>query len=265
MSILLSAYFPEGIVFAADKNITLLYQEAHTERQDVEVGDATKVIPWANRRAVVGYRGMAQLAGLSMDEWMRQFAACTRDFDDLPTLAMQMRDAVQRDFDEDYPQGADLNDAGVIVHLGGSTYEQGIATPSMYYIHNVSTDPMGGYQKPYRQFEVSDELHSRVASVGARGYRACLGQLYAQGGLVWFNNGCLFPVFNMFKQTLWQTLLAVRASPYISLGAVTLADRVAYCKMAVELFGSFFRHHLLPSYRAVGGGVDAEWVPWAET
>jgi hypothetical protein len=46
VSILLSAYFPEGIVFAADKNVTMLYEAPDgSPQQDVEVGVATKIIP----------------------------------------------------------------------------------------------------------------------------------------------------------------------------------------------------------------------------
>jgi hypothetical protein len=87
MSILLSAYFPEGIVFAADKNVTMLYETPTGEPlQDVEAGAAAKVIPWARRRAVVGYCGCGSLAGIPIEEWMRQFAAQTRGFENLAQL-----------------------------------------------------------------------------------------------------------------------------------------------------------------------------------
>ena len=99
MSILVSIYFPEGIVFAADKNITFPYDTPYGTDQDVEVGAATKAIPWAYHRAVVGYCGLGQLAGLGIEEWMRQFVAQTRDFGDLASVASQMRDLIQHDFD----------------------------------------------------------------------------------------------------------------------------------------------------------------------
>jgi hypothetical protein len=268
MSILLSAYFPEGIVFTADKNATMLYEAPDgSPRQDVEVGIATKVIPWARRRAVVGYCGLGQLAGLPLSEWMRQFAAQTRDFDDLTTLAAQMKEAIQRDFDRDYPDNTNVDQAGLIVHLGGFRYEDSIAIPSMYYISNVrSSDKCGRYGQAVRRFnEPSDELRTRVINIGAAEFRQWLQRFYREGNLVWFNNGLYFPAFNVFKEALWQALTALRDARCDFLPETsTLADRVAYCKMAVELFGSFFQHHFLPSYRSVGGGVDAEWVAWPE-
>jgi len=266
MSILLSAYFPEGIVFAADKNLTLLYGIPGNLQQDVEVGATTKVIPWGHRKAVVGYCGIGQLVGLSMEEWLRQFAAKTRDFDDLDKIANQMRDEIQRDFDQDYPDGIDIDSTGLIVHLGGFRYESDIAVPSMYLISNVpGMDLLGRYEKAVRNFQVSDELRTRVVNEGARGFRLWLEKYYQEGKLIWFNNGLNFPAFNVLKEGLWQTLTALRNLPQMPLPQTpTLDDRVVYCKMAIELFDSFFRHHFLPSYRSVGGGADAEWVPWPE-
>jgi len=268
MSILLSAYFPEGIVFAADKNVTLLYESADgVAQQDVEEGATVKVVPWACRRAVVGYCGLGQLACLPLAEWMRQFAAKTRDFDDLTELASQMRDAIQHDFDRDYPKDVSIDQAGLIVHLGGFRYENGIAVPAMYYISNVpGFDECGRYSNPTRQFsEPSDELRTKVVNVGSEQFRQWVEDFYSEGKLLWFNNGLYFPAFNVFKESLWQALTALRSIPCNFLpDAPTLDDRLAYCKMAVELFGSFFRHHFLPSYRSVGGGVDAEWVAWPE-
>jgi hypothetical protein len=265
MSILLSAYFPEGIVFAADRNVTLLYGTPDDVKQDVEVGATTKVVPWAYRKAVVGYCGLGELAGLPMREWMQQFAAKTRDFDDLDKVATQMREEIQRDFNKDHPQGTNVEDAGLIIHLGGFKYESNVAVPAMYLISNVGIGLHGKYTEAIRDFSVSDELQTRVASVGAQGFRQWLEKFDEEGRLVWFNNGLYFPVFNVLKEGLWQTLNMLRKQPNVPLPQTsTLDDRVAYCKMAVELFDSFFRHHFRPSNRFVGGGADAEWVTWPE-
>jgi hypothetical protein len=198
---------------------------------------------------------------------MRQFAALTRDFDDITALATQMKEAIQRDFDRDYPENANPSQAGLIVHLGGFRYEDGIAIPAMYYISNVpGYCDCGRYSKATRRFnEPSDEFRDNYVSTDAGECRQRLERLYREGGLIWFNNGLYFPIFNVFKEALWQALTALRDHRCDLLPETsTLADRVAYCKMAIELFGSFFRHHFMPSYRSVGGGADAEWVPWPE-
>lgn len=267
MSILLSAYFPEGIVFAADKNVTLLYPGA----RDVEVGIATKVIPWARRRAVVGFCGLGELASLSVDEWMRQFAGETRDFDDIATLAKQLRDRIQHDFDNTYPEETDIRKLGLIVHLGGFRYKKGIAAPAMFYISNVSGyDKNGRYYNAVRHFDEPKDHFQRDMLKGGitdpSGYRPRLEELYQDPrGLWWYNNGLYFPAFNVLKGALWGALTMIREKTAIPFPKQpSLEDRIAYCKIAVELFGSFFLHHFAPRLRRVGGGADAEWVPWPE-
>ena len=84
---------------------------------------------------------------------------------------------------------------------------------------------------------------------------------------MWYNNGLYFPAFNILKGRLWQALTAIRVreeTAYLFPTPPSLADRVAYCTMAVELFGSFFLHHFAPRYRRVGAVADAEWVLWSE-
>jgi hypothetical protein len=266
MSILLSAYFPEGIVFAADRNVTVY--DLGSGFQNVEVGAVSKVIPWPYRKAVVGYCGLAELASLRMDEWMRQFVAQTRELDDLAQLAKQMHRLIQRDFDRDYPEGANVEECALIVHLGGFQYEDGVAFPAMYYISNVpGYDQRGKYYPAVREFtEPEDHLHREAAKSGVRSpsdYKPWLEQIHQAGQLMWFNNGLGFPAFNIIKGTLWAALNEIRRRQFMPLRTTpSVEDRIAYCSMAVESYGSFFFHHYQPRYRSVGGGVDAEYVPW---
>ena len=98
MSILLSAYYPEGMVFVADKNATITYEGLG--RKHVEP-TATKALAWPFQKAIVGFVGLGRLAGgLTMDEWMRVFIAETREFDDIDKAANKLRDRIQEDFDE---------------------------------------------------------------------------------------------------------------------------------------------------------------------
>lgn len=271
MSILLCAYFPEGIVFAADKNLTMLCEYADgTLDHDILVGSAVKVIPWPNRKAVVGYCGLAQLAGIPLSEWIRQFVAQERDFDDLDSLESRLRNSIQRDFDGDYPGDVPPNGAGLIVQLGGFRYENGVPVPANYVISNVPKyDSCGEYAPPIKKLGGPDDRVRKIMEgrrIGAAEFREWLVKFYDRGELLWFNDGRHFQAFNIFKGRLWQAIAQVRESPCSFLPPVaTFDDRIAYCKMAVELYGSFFSHHFLPKDRSVGGGVDAEWVTWPES
>jgi hypothetical protein len=130
----------------------------------------------------VGYCGLGRLAGLPLSEWVQQFAAHTREFDDTTALATQMKEAIQRDFDRDYPENTNVDQAGLIVHLGGFRYEDGIAIPAMYYISNVrGFDDCGRYSKATRRFnEPRDGLRTKVVNTGAGEFRQWLERFYRE-------------------------------------------------------------------------------------
>src|SRR3990170_3939125 len=101
MSILLSAYYPEGIVYVSDKNITVTVNTQNGTRKFVE-STGTKVLSWPNNKAIIGYVGLATLAGITLEEYLRIFIASTRDFTDIDRLANQLRDQIQIDFSNDF-------------------------------------------------------------------------------------------------------------------------------------------------------------------
>jgi hypothetical protein len=105
MSILLTAYYPEGIVFAADKNATIQYRVRYVS------STATKVLSWPRSRAAVGHVGLGGRADLELDEWMRIFIASTRDFDNIKDLANGLMECVQHDFQRDFPENSDCSRA----------------------------------------------------------------------------------------------------------------------------------------------------------
>jgi len=268
MSILLSAYFKEGIVFAADKNATLYFGEEKI-RQDVEVGQLTKVFTWPFEKAVVGFVGLGVLAGLEMDEWMRLFISKTRDFDDLDELARELRNEIQRDFDKEYSGPSDVSKEGLIIHLGGFVHQSHIKIPAMYLISNVSgldkTVSGGGYKKAVRKFSVSDQMKKLFKNLKEKypeRVRPRIIEMEQERELyTWFNNGAWYGVFNIFKQKLWESLQMLRGMEILPENP-DLMDRVAYCRMAVRMFGGFFEHFYLPHERVVGGGVDSGSIPW---
>lgn len=271
MSILLSAYYPEGIVFAADKNATIHYETPAGERQLVEP-TATKVLSWPYRKAIVGFVGLGMIARLTLDEWMRIFIAGTRDFDDIGEVARTLRDQIQRDFDEDFRSSADISNAHLIVHLGGFTVKKNVPVPVMYHIwnHGAMDLETGEYPPAQPTFHISEDIERDFTKRGwpnpsdyPTRIRNRLQRMVNDRRFLWYNNGANLGAFNTFKAFLWHALLTVRdrgfAPDYPGLG-----QRIAFCKMAVEVFGSFFQEYYLPEERSVGGGVDVAYVPWPE-
>jgi hypothetical protein len=267
MSILISTYWRDGIVFSADRNATVVYERGAVVAQHVEVGSVTKVLSWPHQRALVGFIGLGVLAGLRMDEWMRQFISANRDFDSIDRLAEDLRGMLQADFDKDHPPGTDVRRAGAIVHLGGYKSKDDIIVPVAYIITNIGgLLPEGVYPDATRQFTVADQLPAVMEKwKGAypSGVRDKIAAIEDRGDFLWWNNGYMYPAFNAFKGSLWDTLERLRQEAMLP-STVTMKDRVAFCEMAVRVFGLFFEHHFLPPARAVGGGADTAWIPWPD-
>ena len=268
MSILLSGYYPEGIVFAADKNATITYRDPGKKRY-VEP-TATKVLSWPHQKAVVGFVGLGTLAGLDLDEWMRIFIAGSLDFEDFDSLAGSLRRKIQQDFSQEYPTDADVSDAHLVVHLGGFTRKQNVPVPVMYHIwnHGEIDTRTGAYPNARREFYLREDVEAQFKGwPNPEDYpvrvRQRLQQMIDERRYFWFNNGANFAAFNVFKDAIWQALHAIRDAGF-GPKAPGLGARVAFCKMAVEVFGSYFTHHYDPAERVVGGGVDVAFIPWPE-
>jgi len=266
MSILLSSYYPEGIVFVADKNATIT--QIRSGRKHVEP-TATKVLAWPFQKAVVGFVGLGRLAGnLTMDEWMRIFVAETRDLHDIDKMAQRLRDRIQEDFDKDHPESADIQNDHLVIHLGGFAARGNIQTPIMYHIWNHGDiDPQTGYPPAERNFKISEDVErdfkdQSKSSDYPTGVRGWLQDKINRGvGYQWYNNGAELAAFNTFKDVIWRSLTALQRAGFAPTSS-GLDQRIAFCKMAVEVFGSFFSHYYPPEERAVGGGVDAVYIPW---
>lgn len=266
MSILLSAYYPEGIVFAADKNATIT--NVALGRKHVEP-TATKVLAWPFQKAIVGYVGLGRLAGkLALDEWMRIFIAETRDFEDIDEVAHKLLERIQRDFDKDYPASTDVRKKHLIIHFGGFATRNGIQTPVMYHIWNHGDiDPQTGYPHAERIFQISEDIERDFKaqpqpSNYPAGVRSWLQDKIDKGGEYhWYNNGANLAAFNTFKSVIWRSLRALQQAGFAP-NSSGFDQRIAFCKMAVEVFGSFFTHYYPPEERIVGGGIDAVHIPW---
>jgi hypothetical protein len=268
VSILLSAYYPEGIVFVADKNATITVSTSAGDKRFVEP-TLTKVLEWPRNRAVVGFVGLASLGGYRMDEWLRVFIAGSRDFTNIDDLAHSLRDQIQSDFQKDFPPGTDVSKKQLVLHLGGYTPIDNVSVPVMYHIWNhESISSKGDYSPGQRDFRITEDVQRNFKDWPQpedypMNVRARLQNMVNERRYLWYNNGANLGAFIVFRDFVWQALHTIQdhgfAPQFTGLGA-----RVAFCKMAVELFGSYFTHHFFPEDRVVGGGADVVAMPWPE-
>jgi hypothetical protein len=270
LSILLSGYYPEGIVFVADKNATIHYKTSLGPKKYVEPS-ATKVLSWPRHRAVVGFVGLLQLAGLSLDDWMRIFIAEHRDLKNINAVANDLKDSIEHDFKQDHPSGSDVSQMQMVIHLGGFKEVDGIHVPAMYHIHNHHgiDERTGKYSPAERNFVVSDQFReSFLTWPNPEDYplrvRERLQIQIDQVRFTWFQNGANLGAFTIFTQFIWHALHDIeRAGFGPKSGGID--SRIAFCSMVVEVFGAYFTYHYSPEDRAVGGGVDYGYVPWPKS
>jgi hypothetical protein len=78
---------------------------------------------------------------------------------------------------------------------------------------------------------------------------------------LWYCNGANLGAFLVFRDYVWGALHTIQDYGFAP-KLTGLWARISFCKMAVELFGSYFTHHYYPEDRIVGGGSDAVHIPW---
>jgi hypothetical protein len=186
-------------------------------------------------------------------------------------MARNLCDAIQMDFDDDFPEDDDLSESHLVIQLGGFTRKQGADVPVMYHIwnHGVIDSKTGNYPPAKRTFDISEDVEAGFRQWNGSGdyptrVRQRLQRMVDQKRYLWFANGAHLGAFLVFRDFIWHALHAIQDAGFAH-KFVGLDARVAFCKMAVETFGSYFTHHYDPDERVVGGGVDAVFIPWPST
>src|SRR5688572_13766051 len=165
MSILLVELLPQGIIFGADRNIswstervigkqTVVQNLGHTQRP--------KVLRWPRNKALLGYVGAAQIAGMPCDEWLYDFIGRNFEYESLETLAETLRSEVelQRKLDE-----ATGDPDGLLIHLAGFERAADKWSPRVWFIRNVWGMEQGGYTDFRREFQKSEEVFKSFGSL----------------------------------------------------------------------------------------------------
>jgi hypothetical protein len=89
MSTLIAYLLGDGIIFAADRNIT------HTTLSGTFQIERRKILKWPGDDALVGYVGKAQVGGRMMDEWLDDFVSRHSNVSVLETVAKKLQAEIQ--------------------------------------------------------------------------------------------------------------------------------------------------------------------------
>ncbi len=261
MSVLLVEIVPQGIIFGADRNVTLSVQrqDKHAITEIRGQSQRPKVLRWPRQKALIGYVGEAQIGGIPTDEWLYDFIGDHLTFSSFADLSESLRASVekQRWIDE-----GDSEAQPLIIHLGGFEERDGVNVPVVWYIRNtysVASDLYGGVRK---EFESSEEFWGYFSDVSPHDIRANLGKRASQYDPFWFHQGFDLGTFNLIEQFLKGAFRVLCENhPDHSLPS-TVREWERQVRMSILTYGAYFQAFKEPGEQYVGGGADTVSIEW---
>jgi hypothetical protein len=260
MSLLVAYLVPEGIIFAADRNLS-----APAGGRMVNVGEAAKVLSWPDGRAILGYVGRATVAGEPAETWLQRFINDYPKTDNLRAVCRDLAEALEHAA-RDVPRG----ERGMIVHVGGFDRRDpdALALPLIFYVRDIEVQPDGSSKRLLR-FESRDELKRREyfgTKTGAQ-IRAALRATTPANPIPWFSfrQGFDLSAFNELDKALWWfrgRLVAGASRAREHPPPTSIAEWTKFVKLSVLGYQAYFQAFYEPDEQLVGGSVDVVSLDW---
>jgi hypothetical protein len=270
MSILLVEVIPQGIIFGADRNVTIrrvvpqspgtvgntninIIQEYRGQSQ------RPKVLRWPQRKALIGYVGEAKISGVPTDEWLYDFIGDNLNFQNFEVLSESLRLKVeeQRRIDEGNRQAAAL-----IIHLGGFEERDGVQVPTIYVIRNVWHHSPTGYEDIRKEFQKVEAFGEAFQNTLPQEIRRHIETLASHYEPFWFHQGFDLGTFNVIEEFLkaaFRTLCEGSSKHSLPQSLQGWEQQV---RMSILTYGAYFQAYKGPSEQFVGGGVDVVSIEW---
>lgn len=274
MSILLVELVPQGIIFGADRNISvedkkIAYEDKGEERPFIEQhhyhyyhSPRPKVLRWPGRKALLGYvANDATLGGMPTDEWLYDFIGDHLNFTNFMDLAESLRSRVeaQRRIDEGGNEPEPL-----IIHLGGFEERDGIQVPIIWVIRNAHAPTgMDDWRKEFLKEEAFWSIFEHT--IPAKDIRDYLKIRAINSEPFWFHQGFDLGTFNLLEAFLKAALRELQLNKLVDEhGPQTSLDWERRVRMSILMYGAYFQAYKEPHEQYVGGGADTVSIPWPE-
>ena len=258
MSILVCEVLHAGVVFAADKIVTITTFDAQgnvvSEFQDL----GSKILRWPKNRALLGYVDCATVGNQSMHDWLYDFIGDHVAFADPEIVANDLRDRLQAEIGG---PGA----PGSIVEFAAFSTRESIIVPEFWHVTNVHTMTNGEYDPPSETFTASERLlgfhlRDQTSAQNIRDYLRQRAQLFQP---FWFHQGFGLAVFNTVTEATRQAFALLQRSGHLT-PPRSLEDWERHAKMWVLTYGAYFEAFGGPGQKYVGGGAESLSIPWPE-
>ncbi len=254
MSLLVVYVVPEGLLFAADRNLS---------RAGRTSGETTaKVLDIDG--VLVGYVGRAHVVGEAIDAWLRGFfdrhaGSPLRELG--PALGEELEAAWS---------GRPEAERGTIIHLGGfEEGSDGSPLPVVWYVRDFEIQDDGRYAF-IGGFEARDELKQEgdppyFRDATGNEVQTCLRTQADPLPWAGFRQSFDLGVFSTLDGLLWpflNALVAGLARERTHDPPSTLDEWEPFVKFSVYCYAAYFQAFYPPDQQLVGGGVDLVSLPW---
>lgn len=262
MTLLVNFYTSKGIVFAADRAITvrkpggLERWEKGSKQRKVH-----KVTQLGLTGGVVGFFGLAVVDAEPMDSWLRRTLDAWPGSRTVADLGVYLRNELNRCVD---PGQRTANASGF--HIGSFESRDGAVVPVMQYISNINKLTEGRYSD-FRTY-VTDEhfpRHPNPSSTpqcqpaGLREYLRLFAKEHAMPW--WFRNGDL-PFAGRAWAGVEAAILAITTSQSEFAVPDTLDHWSALARAVLRLAGDLYPVLVNSGVPSIEGPFDVVQIPW---
>jgi hypothetical protein len=265
MSILVVEVLPHGIIFGADRNVTTRTARSDARGRFIEViygqSQRPKVLRWPNRKALVGYVGVATVAGMPTDEWLYEYIGENLDFPSLEELAHDLSDRIQKQRSIDEGQ---RGPEPLVLHLAGFEERLAQQVPAVWYIRNPHRLEDGRYTDIRKEFLCTEEFWRNLPRTSPSEIKDILDKRARRFQPFWFHQGLDLGTFNTLEIVLRKAFEVLCQSHPDHSFPSTLGEWEQHLKMAILTYGAYYQAFKGPGEQYVGGGADTVSLTWPE-
>jgi hypothetical protein len=255
MSILVIEVVSEGLIFAADRNITMQHASGSVSRGTPQ----PKVLRWPKDDVLFGFVGAATLNGKPIHEWLEDVRSEFASIATLKELSEKLSVRIQNQRAQDEGSSAAQP---MIVHIGGFEVRDGSNTPSIWYIRNVYKLGQFGYLDFRKDYQVTEEFWRYFPNIDASEIRDHLKVIAKQFQPFWFHQGIDLLTFNVLQEAIKSAFrLLCQQHPRHDI-PVTLQEWSQHARLQVLMYGAYYEAFHAPPQQAVGGGADVVTLSW---
>jgi hypothetical protein len=158
VTLLVSLYSSEGIVFAADSQVTACTPAGTDRLEPQRKVLSVKGLGVARQGGVVAYFGLAEMQGRPMDAWLRERIDRIGGFEEVSDFAASLRDELNA--------AARARERKVVsgLHVGGFERRDGVPVPVFAFVRNTADfDATTGRHSNLRGYECTEDFPARDA------------------------------------------------------------------------------------------------------